>query len=356
MFYRDSYTVINLDKLKQNIQTIYNHTKKDIMAVVKADAYGCGYKEVSRALHEIPYVKAFAVATLKEAVELRNAKIDKDILVLGAIVKNQADIDLAVMHDISLTVFSLEYAKYLVNALQGKSIKVHVKLDTGMNRIGLVDSDEYKSVIEYLNKNNIVIEGVFTHFATADSDVKEFQKQKDQFYKVIDGINCKYIHCENSAAIMYHNDDKSNLVRAGIAMYGVDPAGKESTELKQVLSLYSKVAMIKKIHKGEYVGYGYTYQALKDEFIATLPIGYADGVIRKNQGRNVYINGKYYPIVGRVCMDQLMVRVDGDVQVDDIVEIFGDHITLATMAKELDTIPYEVMCLISKRVERIYEE
>ncbi len=355
MFYRDSYTVIRLDRLKQNVETIYKHINKDIMAVVKADAYGCGYKEVSRALHLLPFVKAFAVATLKEAIELRHANINKDILVLGAIVKNQEDIDLAVHHDISLTVFSLEYASYLVNALHGKHVKVHVKIDTGMNRIGVVGIDDYQKVIALLKENNITIEGVFTHYATADCNDEAYLQQKEKFYDIIQNIDCKYIHSENSAALMYHKDEVSNLGRVGIAMYGVDPSGEETVDLKQVLSLYTKVAMVKKIEKGQYVGYGYTYQADEEQFIATLPIGYADGVIRKNQGRNVYIAGKKYPIVGRVCMDQMMVKVDSDVRVDDVVEIFGDNITLASMAKELDTIPYEVMCLISKRVERIYE-
>ena len=152
----------------------------------------------------------------------------------------------------------------------------------------------------------------------------------------------------------YHQDNKSNLGRIGIVMYGIDPAGNESDYYKQVMSLFTRVSMVKKIKAGSRVGYGLTYTAKQDEYLATLPIGYADGIIRKNQGRRVYINGKYFEIVGRVCMDQMMVRVDESVKVGDKVEIFGDHISLASMAKDLDTIPYEIICLISKRVERIY--
>ena len=137
-------------------------------------------------------------------------------------------------------------------------------------------------------------------------------------------------------------------------MYGIDPAGDESNEYKQVMSLFSKVSMVKKVKAGERIGYGLTYTAKQDEFIATLPIGYADGLIRKNQGRKVYINDSYFEIVGRVCMDQTMVRVDERVKAGDKVEIFGDHISLASMAKDLETIPYEIICLISKRVERLY--
>ena len=138
-------------------------------------------------------------------------------------------------------------------------------------------------------------------------------------------------------------------------MYGNDPAGNETEELKQVMSLYTKVALVKEVKKGEHIGYGYTYEADEDCLIATLPIGYADGFIRLNQGRNVYINGKEYPIVGRICMDQMMVKVDDHVKVHDQVEIFGDHISLARMAKELNTIHYEITCLVSERVEREYQ-
>ena len=145
------------------------------------------------------------------------------------------------------------------------------------------------------------------------------------------------------------------MARLGIAMYGVEPNGEESNELKQVMSFYTKVAMIKKVSKGEKIGYGMTYEADTDILVATLPVGYADGLIRSNQGREVYINGNYYPIIGRVCMDQCMIKVDENVKLGDIVEIFGEHISLAKMAKELKTIPYEITCLISPRVERIYK-
>ena len=356
MIYRDTYTVINVDRLIENVEYLYQHVKKDIMAVVKADAYGCGYKEVSKALHELPFIKVFAVATLKEAIKLRAVGITKDILVLGAIVKNVEDIKLAIEYDISLTVFSLEYARHLASSKAfDEKLKVHVKIDTGMNRIGLKTKQQYLEVIDLLKQTNFQIEGVFTHFACADESYQLYQQQKERFYEIIGNDQYRYIHCENSAAMLYHQDNDSNLCRAGIAMYGVDPAGNESQKLKQVLFLYTKVAMVKKVSQGEKIGYGYTYELPHDGYVATLPIGYGDGFIRQNQGRNVYINGQFFPIVGRVCMDQMMVLVDETIKVDDTVEIFGDHITLAMMAKELNTIPYEVMCLISKRVERVYQ-
>lgn len=354
--YRDSYALINLNYLLNNVEKVYNKVQTPLMAVIKADAYGCGYKEVAMCLNDTKYIQAFAVATLKEAIDLRKSGIQKEILILGAIPRNKEDIELAIEYDISLTLFSLEYAILLTSFIHNKPLKVHIKLDTGMNRIGIRFKEDLINVLHTIDKSKINVEGIFTHFATADCDEEAYQQQLNTFYQLIEGFSFKYVHCNNSAAMLYHHENKTNLGRIGIVMYGVDPAGKESQEYQQVMSLYTKVAMVKKIEKGEKVGYGFTYQAKEDEYIATLPIGYADGIIRKNQGRNVYINGKYYPIVGRVCMDQMMVKVDQEVKVDDQVEIFGEHISLASMAKELDTIAYEIMCLITKRVERIYEK
>ena len=289
---RDTYAIVDLDHLKYNVELAHNEFKRPLMAVIKADAYGHGYKEVASFLKDIDYVEMFAVATLPEALELRELGIDKGILILGAIPTSKKDIDLAIKYDISLTMVSVDYLKLLENLIdEGQTLKVHIKLDTGMH---------------------------------------------------------------NSAAMTYHHDEKSNMGRLGITMYGCSPNGEEETKFKQVMSLYTKVAMIKKIPAGDKVGYGLTYTAKEDEYIATLPIGYADGLIRKNQGRKVYINGKYYEIVGRVCMDQMMVRVDKNVKIGDQVEIFGEHISLESMAKDLDTISYEVLCLISKRVPRVY--
>ena len=354
--YRDSVAVVNLSNLMDNITLVYKKSNKPMMAVIKADAYGCGYQQVALSLKEHPYISMFAVATLKEAIELRTLGIEKDILILGAIPRNKEDIELAIQYDITLTVFSLEYIALLTSFIGDIPLKVHIKLDTGMNRIGFKTKEEVEEALLLMSNKQFTIDGIFTHFATADGCKDDYHQQLDTFYTMIEGLHYKYIHCCNSAALMYHHENKTNLGRIGIAMYGVDPAGNESKELKQVMSLYTKVAMVKKINKEERIGYGLTYRASQEEYIATLPIGYADGIIRKNQGRNVYINGKYYPIVGRVCMDQMMVKVDDTVKVDAAVEIFGKHISLASMAKELETIPYEIMCLITKRVERIYEK
>lgn len=353
--YRDTYACIHLDYLKDNVETLYQKVRKPLVAIIKANAYGHGYQEVANTLKDNPHISMFGVATLKEAIDLRNIGIEQDILVLGGIPIE--DLDLVIRYDITLSLFSREYMEEIIKLYHhDRPVKVHIKIDTGMNRIGLKSKEEFEDILQACKSSIFQVDGVFTHFATADDENQKdaYEKQINMFYEIIGDHTFKYIHCQNSAAMMYHHDTRSNLARIGIAMYGVDPAGEECDALKQVMSLYTRVVMIKKVKKGERIGYGLTYTALEDEYIATLPIGYADGIIRANQGRKVYIQGKYYPIVGRVCMDQMMVKVDDDVHLHDLVEIFGEHISLAQMAKELSTIPYEIVCLVSERVERIY--
>lgn len=351
---RDTYAVVDLKRLRNNVEKIYESYQRPLMAVIKASAYGHGYKQVAAYLKDLAYIEMFAVATLPEAIELRKLGINKGILILGAVPTTKEDIDLAIEYDISLTMVSLPYLALLTKLITDKPLKIHIKIDTGMHRIGLTSRLELEELMTKIDLNKFDIEGIFTHFATADGDQQAYEKQRTLFKEIIKGYDYKWVHCANSAAMLYHQDDIGNLGRIGIVMYGLDPAGNENADLQQVMALYTKVVMVKKILRGEQVGYGLTYTAAKDQFIATLPIGYADGLIRKNQGRQVYIRGKYYPIVGRVCMDQMMVAVDETVKVGDQVEIFGDHISLERMAKELDTISYEIVCLLSQRVPRIY--
>lgn len=355
--YRDTYALIHLDYLKDNVETLYQKVKKPMLAILKANAYGHGYQQVSEVLKNNKHIAMFGVATLKEAIDLRKMGVKQDILVLGAIPLE--DLDFVIEYDITLTLFSKEYMNEIIRLFHhSHPVKVHIKIDSGMNRIGFKTKAEFEDVLKACTPEVFQVDGVFTHFATADDPSQEeaYHQQEKLFYEIIGNHTFPYIHCQNSASMMYHHEEKSNMARIGIAMYGVDPAGEECDSLKQVMSLYTKVAMVKKVPQGEKIGYGLTYQTTTDEYIATLPIGYADGFIRANQGRNVYINGKYYPIVGRVCMDQVMVKVDETVHPHDCVEIFGEHISLAQMAKELHTIPYEITCLVSERVERIYQD
>lgn len=358
--YRDTFATIQLSNLEKNIETIYVKEQKPLIAIIKANAYGHGYKEVANAIKDNPHIALFGVATLKEAVDLRDLGVTQDILVLGAIPLE--DLSIAIDKNITLPLFSFDFLEKIQALHHGeKPVKVHIAIDSGMNRIGFKSKEEYAQAMRSIDPNKIAVEGIFTHFATADEpdneeQNKNYENQLALFKSIVGNNQFKYIHCDNSAAMMFHKSSFGNLGRIGIALYGVDPRGVENPELKQVMSLYSRVAMIKRVPKGEKIGYGMTYTTRDDELIATIPIGYADGFIRANQGRDVYINGRYYPIVGRVCMDQCMVKVDEHVHVHDLVEIFGEHISLAKMAKEISTIPYEITCLISPRVERIYEK
>lgn len=351
--YRDTYACVDLSALKANLTYVHHICQKPIMAVVKANAYGHGAVEIANSCLETGLVKMFAVACVKEALELRQAGIKQDILVLG--VTRIEDVVIACLNNITINIFDEDYAKKLCALVLPRSLKVHIKLDTGMNRIGLKSKDAFESVLTMLaDQNQIVVEGVFTHYGAADEKNDTYQEQFAKFQAIIGDHKFKYCHAANTAGALYHHEDFTNMVRIGIALYGIEPDGSLNSKLKPVMSLKTKVVMIKEIQPGESVGYGFTYTATKQQRIATLPIGYGDGLIRKNQGRMVVINNHFYPIVGRVCMDQMMVAVDEEVQVGDEVEIFGNRISLTQMANELDTIPYEIICLISPRVPRIY--
>lgn len=351
--YRDTYSEVNLKDINHNLDYIYQTCEKPMLAVVKANAYGHGSVVVGKICEEHPHVQMFGVATLGEGVELRHHGIEKDILVLGA--TREEDAYLASDFDITINIFSLPFAKAIASCNFQKPLKVHIKLDTGMNRIGLKTKEEFEDVLHILSTNpEIMVEGVFTHYGASDELNSTYDAQFAAFKDMVGNHRFKYMHAANTAGALYHHENFTNMVRAGIAIYGIEPNGEEDTPLKQAMSLKSRITMVKPIKKGEKVGYGFTYTARKDEYIATVPIGYADGLIRKNQNRFVYIKGHYYQIVGRICMDQMMVSVDQTITVGDEIEIFGPHISLNQMAKELDTIPYEILCLVSERVKRIY--
>lgn len=351
--YRDTFALVNLKHLKDNTKYIYEKAQKPMMAIVKANAYGHGSIQVSQALQSLDMIQMFGVATLGEGIELRSQGIIKDILVLGA--TRIEDAIIASRHDISISVFSMEFAMELEKVELDIPLKLHIKLDTGMNRIGLKGKEEFETVLNILNKNrHLVVEGVFTHYGAADELNHTYDEQFNAYKTIVGEHKFKYMHAANTAGALYHHEDFTNMVRAGIALYGIEPNGNEITPLKQVMSLKTRVVMVKALKKGERVGYGFTYRAKHDCYIATVPIGYADGIVRKNQNRFVLINDRYYQIVGRVCMDQMMIKVDDTVKVGDEVEIFGEQITLNQMAKELETIPYEILVLLSLRVQRVY--
>jgi alanine racemase len=352
--YRPTWIEINLDNLYHNYQYFQKlNNNKTIIPVIKANAYGHGAIEVMQYLYQ-KNVKMFAVSLLEEALELREINRNIDILMLGPILNNQLDI--ASKNKIEVTI----YDENILNDVLSFSdeLVVHLKVDTGMSRYGIHDVDLIKdSINQLVNKKNIQLKGLFTHFATANDNQDYYDFQLDKFKNIFNQISFKpnMIHISNSSsAFKYENNYQfTTHIRLGISLYGLT-LDSNLNQLKDVMSLKSKVVQIKDVKKGECVGYGASYQAKEDEKIAIIPIGYADGFIRKNKNGYVEINHLKYKIVGIICMDALFIKVDDDVKVGDIVTLFGGMIKIDEVAKRLNTINYEVITNMSHRVPRIY--
>lgn len=363
---------VDQSAIRHNCREIQRILPKDveIMGVVKADGYGHGAAEVAAVLQE-EGINRFAVAIVKEGEELRKIGIKKPILVLGY--TPQADIQSLVENDLTQTIFSYEMAQYISDEAKkcNKTINVHIKLDTGMGRIGFLANPESVAEIKKIAElPNINLEGIFTHFATADEDQDAYTREQwsifNGFLNELQeiGIQFPIVHASNSAATMVHTYTHLNVVRPGIIIYGHYPSnylkGKKIS-LKPAMSLKTQVVHVKELPEGHSIGYGRRYTTRNKTKIATIPIGYADGYSRRlsNRGR-VLIRGAYAPVVGSICMDQFMVDVSHipDVEVGDEVVVFGCQgdkcIAIEELAKLMDTINYEVMCMIGKRVPRIF--
>ena len=340
--------------------------KMKIMSVIKADGYGHGALTVARELEKDS--DYFAVATIEEALALRKDGIELPIMLLGYTFPEY--FEQAVENDITITILSLKDAKILsaIAKKLGKTAKIHVAVDTGMSRIGFPPTKEGAlEVLEISLLDSVFLEGVFTHFATSDEKDKEFthlqEKKFSEFKKMLIncGVNVPIYHCANSGAIMQHRDFSYDMVRPGIILYGLNPSDevpKNLLDLIPAMELKSHITFVKNIKKGDTVSYGRSFTADKDMKIATIPVGYADGYPRllSNRGR-VIVNGHYAPITGRICMDQFMVDVSGiDVSVGDEVILMGRDgdlfISADEIARHAQTINYEVVCGISKRVPR----
>lgn len=368
-----AWAEIDLDALKQNVTNLKSAIKSgEYMAVVKADAYGHGAAVIAPILEKWG-INNFAVASVEEAEELRQAGVLGGILILG-----YTDTDLAFSlyeNNINQTVFSLSYAKELNAAAKKRGIKIPVtiKLDTGMSRLGFncQSKDEIAKstleIAELCKLNNLNVTGCFTHFAVADSmseEDKDFTRQQSElFLSAVAEIKAKTgkdlkIHCNNSAGALYLEDMHLNYSRIGIAMYGLksDSSLDLPVKLTPVMSLKAVIAQIKTVNQGETISYGRTYKAENDMTVATIPIGYADGILRSLSNKGVvYLNGKEAKIVGRVCMDQMMIDITGiKASVGDTVEIFGKNLSADRNADIIDTINYELVCAVSRRVPRIY--
>lgn len=346
---RKTWLEINLDNFKKNCQYLINHTHKQLIAVIKANGYGLGDKYLTRCAVEAG-CSMLAVSSIEEALIVRE-ETDKEILILGYV--DPKEVDYLKKYDLSCAVVSLDWVKELINE-DCANVKVHLKVDTGMNRIGIKDKEELKEAYDLLISHNVKVEGIFTHYACSDdlsSDMtnKQFLKFKEAYEYL--NVKLKYVHCDNSDAAITFQDDITNAIRCGIAMLGY---ATDDKELLPVCSLYTQITNVKKVNKGETIGYGATYLLDEDQIIATLPIGYADGFIRNNQGRKVYVDGLYAPLVGRICMDQCMIKLPYMMENRTKVELFGENISLKLMAKELDTIVYEILCNLSSRLTRVY--
>lgn len=352
MFYRQAWLDINLDYLADNINYLTSlHPDKKLMAVIKANGYGAGdYHVATVAISQ--HVDYLAVSSLDEALCLRYRGIQTPILSLGYILPEH--LLTAQKHNVTISVDSLEHA-YSIKKSKVTGLILHIKIDTGMNRLGFKKVSEVQQAIDLLKEENH-IEGIYTHYVDSGIADNPFTDQQYQLFENIlkeTDYTFEYIHADNSDAILSRKDPLTNMMRAGIAMLGIS---SYESELKPVVSLYTRTTLCKKVKKDETVSYSATYRTTEDEWIATLPIGYADGFIRHNQGRNVYIEEEYAPLVGRICMDQCMIHVSKEYPVNTLVEIFGSHISLVDMAKELDTIPYEILTGMSERLARVYRQ
>lgn len=357
---RPTWIEIDLDRLAHNMREIRRVVQpgKLVTAVIKANGYGHGAVEIGQTLLDNG-ADRFAVATFTEALELRRAYPEVPILVLGY--TREEDFTLAERHDIMLTLFDFEQAQRIADHHTG--IKVHLKINTGMNRLGFRPDDPM--LVETLKLFSLDIEGIFSHFAKSDEKDKSFTRlQAQRFEKALDvcaktGRSIPIRHIANSAAIIDHPEYQYDMVRAGIMLYGQYPSEEvdhDAVELRQSLSLKARVAMVQTLQPGEGVSYGQIYQADHPQKIATLPVGYADGWTRLMTGKaEVVFNGQRRPIVGRICMDQCMMDAEGlDLKRDNIVEIIGDDMTVDEVAGRLGTISNEVLCMMGRRLPRVY--
>lgn len=370
--YNRIYARINMDNLRYNIEKMKSLVKSDmkILTVIKADAYGHGAVEIAKRIDDLS--DYYGVATIDEAIELREHGIDKPLLIIGYTAP--CDFDRLIAYNITQAVYSVKDCEILSDmaVAVGKRAKVHIKVDTGMSRIGFpADEQGIEEALKLTDMPGLDIEGIFTHYAKADeTDKTAAYGQKEKFKSFINelnkgGIDFELRHIDNSAGTMEMDDDEFDMVRLGIVTYGLYPSEEidKAVTIKPVMSLVAHVAHVKTLPEGVGVGYGWSYITDKETRVATVTVGYADGYPRacSNLGR-VIIRGEYAPIIGRVCMDQIMIDVTHipDVEVgDETVIIGGDgdrYISVEEVAAPANSFNYELVCNIGRRVPRVYSE
>ena len=365
------YAEINLDAIVKNVDNLMALTKENTgaLAVVKADGYGHGDVAVAKAVAQ--KVTGYAVATLDEAVNLRENGVKKPILVLGYV--DPYEFDILVSHEITATVFDVETAQLLADAarVQKKQAHCHIKVDTGMRRIGLEPDENGIAIVKQITAlKELSADGIFTHFAASDETDKTSAEHQFKLFTDFtgrlekEGIHFTYRHCANSAAVIDMPQVDLDMVRLGIAMYGMYPSDevkKEKVELFPALDLKSHITMVKEIPAGEKVSYGGTFTTTRTTKLATVSVGYGDGYPRASSSKGyVLVRGQKAPIVGRVCMDQMMVDVTDieNVTRADIVTLIGKdgdaEITVEEIAALAGTFNYEFVCDLGKRIPRSY--
>ncbi len=372
---RRTWALVDLDAASFNYKTIAAQTLPGtkICCVIKADAYGHGAVRLASLYRDLG-AEYFAVSNIEEALQIRAAGIDTPILILGYTDPDCADI--LAKNNISQCVYSEEYGKRLSESAEKKGVRlrVHIKVDTGMRRLGFCcygDSFELDSIERTYRLPALIMEGIFTHFSSADEGdggMDYTRRQFECFMSVIEQMErrgCTFLirHCANSAATFDYPHMHLDMVRVGIVLYGVPPSKtlKNPPKLRSVLKLKTIISHIKTISAGDAVSYGREYVAARDMRVATLPIGYADGVWRANSkhGMVVSVGGKYASVVGRICMDQCMIDVTDvpEAQIGSEVTVYGDGECSVNRVAEINgTINYEILCAIGKRVPRIYTE
>ncbi|WP_438313272.1 alanine racemase [Sporosarcina sp. FA9] len=365
--YRPTKAIVNLEAIRENIENlnIYLGNTTSIIAVVKADGYGHGEVEVALAALEAGAAMV-SVATPDEAVRLRMAGISGDILVMGpspiSFAKKAAELS------ITVAVSDVDWIQGVLqeNKIFPQTLKIHVKVDSGMGRIGLRDVNALHSLMAVVaSTQHIVLDGIFTHFSCADE--VSSSATEVQFKMFMDLVNAlpekpRLVHASNSAATLLYPEYALDAIRFGISLYGMAPSkyvGENLPfKLERSLELHSELAYVKLLSKGSAISYGGTYITTGEEWIGTIPIGYADGLRRGLRGQEVLIGGKRVPIVGTICMDQCMVRLPEEMSVGEKVIFIGrqgtEEVTMEEWAEKLGTIPYEITVSITKRVPRVY--
>lgn len=368
VYYRPTKAIINLGAIAENVKLLKRYLGEEtaVIAVVKANGYGHGDIEIARAALKAGATMV-SVATPDEAIRLRGNGIAEDILVMAPTPIAFAKVAAAL--DITVAVSGNQWLEEVFH-LQGefqKPLKIHMKIDCGMGRVGLRDAKTLRAMVEIVEQSeNILLDGVFTHFPCADDGCPSTTKKQYNLFERFVALlpeRPRLVHASNSAAALLYPEFALDAVRFGIAMYGIAPSPYVAEhlpfELQQAFTIESELSYVKRLTKGSGVSYGATYQATTDEWIGTIPIGYADGLRRGLRGQDVLIAGERMPIVGTICMDQCMVRLPREMPVGEKVVLIGkqgnEEIRVEEWADRLETIPYEIMVSISSRVPRVYE-